>query len=107
MQTQAIHKLLAIIIGSILIAACGPSSMGYTVPEFESAVEKLYGKSKDDVIKVFGQPKTFSQNESNGKPFDCFSYEGVKSELNGKLSRATTICFLDGKLLAQKPAHSF
>ena len=81
--------------------------MGYTVSDFESAVEKLHGKSKDDVIKVFGQPKNFSQNESNGKPFDCFSYEGVQSTINGKLSRATTICFLDGKLLAQKPAHSF
>ncbi len=107
MKKQTIYKVLAAIIVSISVSACGPSSMGYTVPEFESAVEKLYGKSKDDVIKVFGQPKTFSQNESNGKPFDCFSYEGVKSELNGKLSRATTICFLDGKLLAQKPAHSF
>lgn len=107
MQKQAIHKLLAIIIGSILIAACGPSSMGYTVTEFESAVEKLHGKSKDEVIKSIGEPKHITMNETDGKPFDCFTYEGVKSTVNGKLSRGSTICFLDGKLTNQKPSHSF
>lgn len=82
--------------------------MGYTVPEFDAAVEKLYGKSPEEVVKVIGKPVQFHKNpRDNGQSFDCFGYEGVKDIATGKLSRATTICFLDGKLTAQKPSYSF
>ncbi len=90
------------------LAACGPTSMGYTVPEFDAAVEKLYGKSPEEVVKVIGKPVQFNKSTMyNGQSFDCFGYEGIKDIATGKLSRGTTICFKDGKLVADKPSYSF
>lgn len=96
-----------ILISLFILSACGPTPLGYTVAEFNGAVEKLYGKSPEEVAKVIGKPAQYSQNESGGKPFGCFGYEGVKDPITGKLSRATSICFLDGKLIAQRPSYSF
>lgn len=89
------------------LAACGPTAMGYTVAEFDAAVEKLYGKSPEEVSKVIGKPLQYSQSNDGGHSFGCFGYEGIKDPITGKLSRATTICFLDGKLKAEKPSYSF
>lgn len=105
---KIINRLLISIVTTLSIAACGPTSMGYTVPEFDAAVEKLHGKSPEEVVNVIGKPIQFNKSTMyNGQSFDCFGYEGVKDIATGKLSRATTICFKDGKLVADKPSYSF
>ena len=83
--------------------------MGKTVDEFDKAVENLYGKSPEEVAKVLGKPNEYSKGGvlNNGDSFDCFGYEGVKDPITGKLSRGTSICFLNDKLVAKRPSHSF
>lgn len=103
-----LRNVALILISSSLLTACGPTPLGYTVTEFDNAIEKLYGKSPEEVAQVIGKPAQFSKSTLNdGQSFDCFGYEGVKDVATGKLSRATTICFMSGKLAAKKPSYSF
>lgn len=100
--------IIASLLSITFLAACGPTPLGYTVSEFDNAIEKLYGKSPEEVAQVIGKPAQFNKSTlDNGQSFDCFGYEGVKDVATGKLSRATTICFLGGKLAAKKPSYSF
>ncbi|MDP3636281.1 MAG: hypothetical protein Q8R51_02745 [Azonexus sp.] len=100
--------IIASLLSITFLAACGPTPLGYTVTEFDNAIEKLYGKSPEEVAQVIGKPAQFNKSTlDNGQSFDCFGYEGVKDVATGKLSRATTICFLGGKLAAKKPSYSF
>jgi hypothetical protein len=102
------HKQIILLLSIISLTACGPTPMGYTVSEFDNAVEKLYGKSPEEVAQVIGKPAQFDKSTLNGgESFECFGYEGVKDVATGKLSRGTTICFKGGKLQAQKPSYSF
>ena len=87
----------------ISLTACGPTSSGYTTAEFEEKLEKLYGQSPEEVVKVFGKPKIVHK----GDTVTCFVYEGTKDIVIQKLSRVTSVCFNNEKLIAQKPSYTF
>jgi len=96
-----------LILAVLLLSACGQKELGFTIQEFDQSLEKLYGKSPEEVIKVFGKPVKYSRSEDLGKLFECFTYDGVKDPATGKLSTATTFCFLEGRLKAEKALYSF
>lgn len=75
-----------------------------TVDEFNSAVSKLTGKSKDEVVKVFGKPAGYM----NDGDYELFRYEGIKDPYTGKSSTASLVTLKNGKVdAAHKPRHLF
>lgn len=78
--------------------------LGYTVAEFDAAIEKLYGASPEEVMSKFGKPRN-SDRDSDGQI--KFIYSGVEDPLTGAFSVGTYLNFKNGKLVSEKPSHSF
>lgn len=98
--------MFKIIKTTILMSLFSISSIAYamTVDEFNSAVSKLTGKSKDEVVKVFGKPAGYM----NDGDYELFRYEGIKDPYTGKSSTASLVTLKNGKVdAAHKPRHLF
>jgi len=97
-----LKKISTIVFISMSIFATNAFSM--TVDEFNSAVGKLTGKSKDEVVKVFGKPAGYM----NDGDYELFRYEGIKDPYTGKSSTASLVTLKNGKVDAtHKPRHLF
>lgn len=112
----------AIVLCCLALTACGSSEpppaptpttnpaqaakpkLGYTIAEFDAAVEKLYGASPEEVMKKFGKPRGYDRN-SDGT--EQFAYSGVEDPVTGMLSSSTYLGFQNGKLKPEKPTHYF
>lgn len=85
-------------------AQASKPKLGYTIAEFDAAVEKLYGTSPEEVMKKFGKPRGYDRN-SDGT--EQFAYGGVEDPVTGILSSSTYLGFQNGKLKPEKPTHYF
>lgn len=88
----------------IALSIFAGNAFSMTVDEFNSAVSKLAGKSKDEVVKVFGKPAGYM----NDGDYELFRYEGIKDPYTGKSSTASLVTLINGRVdAAHKPRHLF
>jgi len=91
-------------ISFIALSVFSTNAFSMTVDEFNSAVSKLVGKSKDEVVKVFGKPAGYM----NDGDYELFRYEGIKDPYTGKSSTASLVTLKYGRVdAAHKPRHLF
>jgi hypothetical protein len=91
----------AVAIGLFAVSAIASA---VTVDQFNAAVEKLGGKSKDEVFKILGKPAGYMTQGD----FEMYRFEGIQDPYTGKASTGSLIVFKNGRLDAtQKPRHFF